>query len=99
MRLFFPSSANSAKLRWDLAQEKRAREDEEGRRCQIMILISFLEMEDKKKFHDYLTMDGVHRRDRRIPRCALHYPASSPWMKLYSSLNDQPVSFDHVNRI
>ena len=65
-----------------------------------MILISFLEMEDKKKFRDYLTMDGVHCRDRRIPRCcALHYPASSPWMKLFSSMHDQSLitltGFDH----
>jgi hypothetical protein len=43
----------------------------------------------KAQFRDLLNLEGIWRRDRRIPRCALLEPWQSPWAKLWSSGNDQ----------
>lgn len=55
--------------------------------------------ENEGRFRDSLTMEGVWRRDRRIPRCALLMPNQPPWERLYQSGNDQAMitvtGYDH----
>jgi hypothetical protein len=98
-------------FQWRLEQEERAtklrrrREREKQRRNQgkrvflFAMLAMKLEEEEKKTFCNYLTMEAVWRRDRRIPRIALLSPDESPWQRLYSSGNDQAMitvtGFDH----
>ena len=43
------------------------------------------------KFRTHLGMEGLHRRDRRIPRIALHFPMMSAWSHLFGSGNDQAL--------
>ena len=43
------------------------------------------------KFRTHLSMEGLHRRDRRIPRIALHFPMMSAWSHLFGSGNDQAL--------
>ena len=81
------------------ALQKRLQEETECRR-RIMLYLAYHSRCDREAlFQDLLTLEGMHRRDRRLPRCALVNPQSSPWMKLFSSGNDQALitisGFDH----
>jgi len=79
-----------------LRRQLAADEDEfDGPPAQLrkrLLLLLLLTMTKEKKWKDYLTMEGIWRRDRRIPRCALLAPDLSPWAKLFSSKNDQSHS-------
>ena len=75
-------------------------EEEQRRNARRLLLLAALEDEEsRRRFRDYITLEALRRRDRRLPRRALHYPQSSPWMKLFSSNNDQSLitvtGFDH----
>jgi len=65
-----------------------------------LLFLLFLVVNERKKWKDYLTMEGIWRRDHRIPRIALVSPSKSPWSQLYSSLNDQTLitmtGYDHA---
>jgi len=78
-------------------------EDEEDDDDVLMLLLVLAEQEKEAKMSwkvKYLTLEGRHRRDRRIPREALLLPKCSPWQKLYGSKNDQGLitltGFDHA---
>lgn len=66
-----------------------------------LVLLLFLNLSKARKWKSYMTMEGVWRRDRRIPRIALVDPAASPWSRLYESRNDQALitvtGFDHAS--
>ena len=77
-------------------EKKRQREAaEEARRRRVFLfgyLAIMLEKERQNlRYRDFLTLEGVIRRDRRIPRVALVDPATSPWEKVYQSGNDQAM--------
>jgi hypothetical protein len=44
-----------------------------------------------KRFHKKLSQYSKQIRDRRIPRCALHYPKESAWYRLLNANNDQAM--------
>ena len=60
----------------------------------------FIHSRNRKAFYKKLSAAEKRRRDRRIPRVALHFPKVSAWRKLYSSDNDQAMitltGFDHA---
>jgi DDE superfamily endonuclease len=82
-------------------------EEEERRKRSKVLLMSALDYLQRRgrgrssQFRDLLSIDGMWRRDGRIPREALVDPQSSAWQKLYSSKNDQALitatGFDHAS--
>ena len=77
-------------------------EEEEchNRRTRLLLLWLCAYTNKKPSLRDILSLEGMWRRDRRIPRIALLAPAASPWMKLCDSKNDQALitltGFDHA---
>ena len=51
----------------------------------------FVHSRNRKVFYQMLSIQERRKRDRRIPRLALHLPQDSAWRKLYSSNNDQAL--------
>lgn len=83
-------------------------EQEEARRRRSKLLLQFaLEYLQQRgrgrsgQFRDLLNIEGMWRRDRRIPRIGSLEPQASPWQKLYISYNDQALitamGFDHAS--
>ena len=55
---------------------------------QFPLLASIVSLAKLKQF---LPLSEIRRRDRRIPRCALLHPDSSPFRRLYLSRNEQSL--------
>ena len=55
---------------------------------QFPILASIVSL---AKLKQLLPLSEIRRRDRRIPRCALLHPNSSPFRRLYLSRNEQSL--------
>lgn len=79
-----------------------------GNRVSRLLLIILVQHLQSREFRQHLTLEGVRRRDRRLPRCALLDPINdeTPWNKVYRSGNDQAmititgldyVSFDRLH--
>ena len=105
--MFFtlPNNNNDCLRALRLLHERQRRrsildmEEEEchNRRMRLLLLWLYTYTNKKPSLRDILSLEGMWRRDRRIPRIALLAPAASPWMKLYDSKNDQALTgFDHA---
>ena len=78
-----------------------------GTRLSSMLLLLLIDRMKKKKFRKYLTIEGVRRRDRRLPRCALLDPIreNTSWNRLYQSGSNQAMititglDYESFNRI
>jgi DDE superfamily endonuclease len=77
-------------------KKKRARR----RRRKKALLMAWLLAEEERKWKYQLTLEGRHRRERRLPRESLLSPDLSAWTQLYDSGNDQAMititGFDHA---
>jgi hypothetical protein len=74
-------------------------EEERRRRSRLLLVIAVLLDLEVNTFREQLVAEGRLRRDRRIPRAALHAPGDSAFDRLYNSGNDQALitvtGFDH----
>lgn len=85
-------------------QQNREREsDDEASSTTFLLCSALMQLQEEEqksaRFKACLSLEGSHRRDRRIPREALVDPTYSAWEKLYQSRNDQALitvtGFDH----
>jgi len=62
--------------------EEEEFEDVETQLRTRLLFLLYLIANNDKKWKDYLTVEAIWQRDKRIPRAVLVLPSSSPWAKL-----------------
>ena len=73
------------------SMKKRLDETEFHRRKQsVLLFFAYCQLHgERAKFRDFLSLEGMQRRDRRIPRACLNDPDQSAWSAVFRSQNDQ----------
>ena len=90
LSLGWSAEAERLKDKLKRLKERLAASEYHRRKQALIMMFACCQMNNQRvAFRDLLSLEGLHRRDRRLPRGCLNAPNMSAWQAVYNSLNDQ----------